>query len=165
MAASVSKNESVTQGGIVLPAIDERVIDHELHAANLNRTVSLIGSNLAMFTFVLVFLFPRYASRELNGVLFQITLTSSLLAVFLFVISGISYFEAVAFARLSVERKKALIRRGDSLFVLGLMLSTAMPALILFTLPGLFVVALVATVLWSLCAGFIVRQGKKLLHS
>jgi hypothetical protein len=165
MADLLSKNKSVTEGGIVLSAIDERVIDNDLHAANLNRTVSLIGSNLAMFTFVLVFLFPRYASNGLNGVLFQITLTSSLLAVFLFAISGISYFEATAFARLSAERKKALIRRGDSLFVLGLMLSTAMPVLILFTLPGLFGVAVIATALWTLTAGFILQQGQKLLHS
>jgi hypothetical protein len=118
-----------------------------------------------MFTFVLVFLLPRYASNQLNGVLFQITLTSSLLAIFLFVISGIFYFEAVPFARLSIERKTALIRRGDSLFVLGLMHSTAMPVLILFTLPGLIVVAVIAAVLWALCAGFILRQGQTLLHT
>jgi hypothetical protein len=165
MAASASNIESVSQRGIALTAIDERLSDHELHAANLNRTVSLIGSNLAMFTFVLVFLLPRYASNELNGVFFQITLTSSLLAIFLFVISGISYFEAVAFARLSVERKKHLIRRGDSMFVLGLMHSTAMPVLILFTLPGLVVVAVIAAALWTFCAGFILRQGQKLLYT
>jgi hypothetical protein len=145
-------------------AVDAREIDRELHAANLNRTVSLIGTNLAMFTFVLVFLLPRYASNELNGVLFQVTLTASLLAISLFVVSGVSFFEEIAFPALGAERKEALARRGDSSFVAGLMMSTAMPALILFTLPGLLVVAVIAAALWTLSAGVIVRQGRKLLH-
>lgn len=165
MAATLPQNTSVSPRAIIVSAIEERVTDRELHAANLNRAVSLIGSNLAMFTFVLVFLFPRYVSDQLNGILFQMTLTSSLLAIFLLVISGISYFEAVAFTRLSAGRKMALIRRGDSLFVLGLMHATAMPVLILFTLPGLFVVAVSAAVLWALSAGFLLRQGQKLLHT
>ena len=136
-------------------AIDERAIDLDLCAANLNRTVSLIGSNLAIFTFVLVFLFPRYASDQLNGILFQVTRAASLLAVFLFVISGVSYFEAIALAKLSMARKRSLIRRGDSTFVMGLMMSTAMPVLILFTLSGLFVVAMIACGLWALSALYI----------
>lgn len=154
MAASMARNERVVTRGF----------NRDLSAANLSRTVSLVSSDLAIFTFVLVFLFPRYASRELNGVLFQITLTTSLLGIFLVLISGISYFEAIAFSKTGVERKRALMRRGDSLFVVGLMISTAMPPLILFTLPGLCVVAIFATVLWILCAGFIVRQGQILLH-
>ena len=160
-AASISSNDSISRPS----SVDERPIDLDLCAANLSRTVSLFGSNLAIFTFVLVFLFPRYDADQLNGVLFQVTLTTSLVAVFLFVISGISYFEVIAFAQQSVERKRALIRRGDSLFVLGLMISTAMPTLVLFTLPGLLLVAVIAVVIWTLCAGFVVRQGQKLLHS
>lgn len=66
------------------------------------------------------------------------------MAVFLFDLSGISHFEVIAFMKQSDERKKALTRRGDSLFVLGLMISTAMPTLILFTLTGLLLVAVIA---------------------
>jgi len=123
--------------------------------------VTLIGSNLAIFTFVLVFLFPRYASNQLNGVLFQVTLTTTLLAIFLFGISGVYYLEVVGMAKTGIARKRVLVQRGDSLFVVSLLLGTAMPALILFTL-GITVVAVIATGLWVLYAGFIIQQGRKL---
>ena len=139
--------------------------DHDLSAGNLSRTVSLVSSNLAIFTFVLVFLFPRYDTRQLNGSFFQLTLTVCLIAIFLVVVAGISYFEAIAASKLSDAARKAMNRRGDSLFVVGLLASTSMPALILFTLPGLAAIAVIAGVLWLLSAGFILRQGQKLLHS
>ncbi len=123
--------------------------------------MTLIGSNLAIFTFVLVFLFPRYASNQLNGVLFQVTLTTTLLAIFLFGISGVYYLEVVGVAKTSIARKRVLVQRGDSLFVVSLMLGTAMPALILFTL-GIMVVAVIATGLWALYVGFIIQQDRKL---
>jgi len=123
--------------------------------------LTLIGSNLAIFTFVLVFLFPRYASNQLNGVLFQVTLTTTLLAIFLFGISGVYYLEVVGMAKTGIARKRVLVQRGDSLFVVSLLLGTAMPALILFTL-GITAVAVIATGLWVLYAGFIIQQGRKL---
>ena len=123
--------------------------------------MTLIGSNLAIFTFVLVFLFPRYASNQLNGVLFQVTLTTTLLAIFLFGISGVYYLEVVGMAKTGIARERVLVQRGDSLFVVSLLLGTAMPALILFTL-GITAVAVIATGLWVLYAGFIIQQGRKL---
>ena len=112
---------------------------------------------------MLVFLYPRYAANppQLNGVLFEVTLTSSLLAIFLFGIAGLYYLEVVGVAKNSIARKRMLIQRGDTLFVLSLLLGTAMPALILFTL-GINRVAIVATILWALYAGFITQQGRKL---
>jgi len=123
--------------------------------------VTLIGSNLAIFTFVLIFLFPHYASNQLNGVLFQAALTGSLLAIFLFGIAGVHYFEVVAMKKASIETRRQLVRRGDLLFVVSLLLATAEPALILFTL-GLTGVGVIATVLWTLYAVFLIRQGRKL---
>ena len=117
----------------------------------------MIGSNLAIFTFVLVFLYPRFSS----SVLFEVTLTSSLLAIFLFGIAGVYYLEVVGVPKNSIARKRVLIQRGDTLFVLSLLLGTAMPALILFTL-GITRVAIIATILWALYAGFITQQGRKL---
>ncbi len=162
---SMSKKDSVSRQGLVLSAVEEGMVDLGLCAANLNRTVGVLGANLTVFTFVLAFFFPRYDASELNGLLLQITLVAGLLAIFLFVASGISYFEVMAFAILSVEGKKNLVRRGDSLFEVGLMISAAMPAFILFTLPGLLVVAVIAAVLWTLCAGFILRRGRNLCHT
>ena len=108
----------------------------------------------------MIFLFPHYASDQLNGVLFQAALTGSLLAIFLFGISGVHY-EVVAMKKASIETKRQLIRRGDLLFVVSLLLATAEPALILFTL-GLTLVGVIATVLWTLYAVFLIRQGRKL---
>jgi hypothetical protein len=142
--------------------MDNTGIDLDYVASNPNRSVALIGSNLAIFTFVLIFLFPRYDSHQLNGVLFQVTLTGSLLAIFLFGISGVLYLEVVAMAKASIETKMQLVRRGDLLFVVSLLLATAEPALILFTLPNLTYVGVIATVLWTLYAVFLIRQGRKL---
>jgi len=64
-------------------------------------------------------------------------------------------------AKASIETKMQLVRRGDLLFVVSLLLATAEPALILFTL-GLILVGVVATVLWTLYAIFLIRQGRKL---
>jgi len=141
--------------------MDKTGIDLDYVTSNLNRSVTLIGSNLAIFTFVLIFLFPHYASNQLNGVLFQAALTGSLLAIFLFGISGVLYFEVVAMKKASIETKRQLIRRGDLLFVVSLLLATAEPAFILFTL-GLTGVGIIATVLWTLYAVFLIRQGRKL---
>jgi len=141
--------------------MDKTGIDLDYVTSNLNRSVTLIGSNLAIFTFVLIFLFPHYASNQLNGALFQAALTGSLLAIFLFGISGVHYFEVVAMKKASIETKRQLIRRGDLLFVVSLLLATAEPALILFTL-GLILVGVIATVLWTLYAVFLIRQGRKL---
>ena len=78
-----------------------------------------------------------------------------MLAIFLFGISGILYFEVVAMAKASVETKMQLVRRDDLFFVVSLLLATTEPALIPFTL-GLPGVGIIATVLWTLYAVFLV---------
>lgn len=142
-------------------AMDEPGINREFVASNLNRAVTLIGSTLAIFTFVLFFLYPRYIANQLNSLLFQVTLTTTLLSIFLFGFAGVNYFEALGAPKTSVARKRILVQRGDTMFVLALLTGTAMPALILFTI-NIPVVATVATALWALFAGFIVQQGRKL---
>jgi hypothetical protein len=46
----------------------------DLAAANVNRAYSLAATSIAIFTFVLVFLYPRFASGEANPFLFQAAL-------------------------------------------------------------------------------------------
>src|SRR5438876_527853 len=127
----------------------------------LDLLVTSVVATVVVVDVYIVFLFPRYASDQLNGVLFQVTLTTTLLAIFLFGISGVYYLEVVGVAKTSIARKRVLVQRGDSLFVVSLMLGTAMPALILFTL-GITAVAVIATGLWALYVGFIIQQGRKL---
>jgi len=81
--------------------------------------------------------------------------------IFPFGISGVHYFEVVAMAKASIETKMQLIRRGDLFFVVSLLLGTAEPALVLFTI-GPTVVGVIAPVLRTLYAVFLLRQGRKL---
>ena len=57
----------------------------ELASANVNRSYSLGATSIAIFTFMLIFLYPRFASGEINPVPFQATLVVMGLATFSFV--------------------------------------------------------------------------------
>ena len=43
----------------------------DLAASNINRSYSLAATSIAIFTFMLTFLYPRFASGELNALLFK----------------------------------------------------------------------------------------------
>ena len=55
----------------------------DLAAANVNRSYSLAATSIAIFTFMLFFLYPRFASGEINALLFQATLVVMGVATFL----------------------------------------------------------------------------------
>ena len=46
----------------------------DLAAANVNRSYQLAASSIAIFTFLLFFLYPRFASGEVDALRFQATL-------------------------------------------------------------------------------------------
>lgn len=46
----------------------------DLAASNVNRSYSLAATGIAIFTFVLSFLYPKFASGQINAWLFQVTL-------------------------------------------------------------------------------------------
>ena len=46
----------------------------DLAAANVNRSYQLAASSIAIFTFLLFFLYPRFASGEVDALWFQATL-------------------------------------------------------------------------------------------
>ena len=46
----------------------------ELATSNVNRSYSLAATSIAIFTFMLFFLYPRFASGEINALLFQVML-------------------------------------------------------------------------------------------
>ena len=54
----------------------------ELATSNVNRSYSLAATSIAIFTFVLFFLYPRFASGEINALLFQVTLVVMGVATF-----------------------------------------------------------------------------------
>lgn len=64
----------------------------ELATHNVNRSYSLAATSIAIFTFMLFFLYPRFASGEINALLFQATLTVMGVATFSFVFSSFYYY-------------------------------------------------------------------------
>ena len=64
----------------------------ELATSNVNRSYSLAATSIAIFTFVLFFLYPRFASGEINALLFQVTLVAMGVATFSFVFASFHYY-------------------------------------------------------------------------
>src|SRR6184192_3835358 len=64
----------------------------DLAASNVNRLHSLAATSIAIFTFMLIFLYPRFASDEVNAWLFQVTLVVMGVATFSFVFASFYYY-------------------------------------------------------------------------
>ena len=64
----------------------------EIATHNVNRSYSLAATSIAIFTFMLFFLYPRFASGEVNALLFQATLIVMGLATFSFVFASFYYY-------------------------------------------------------------------------
>src|SRR5438876_11120047 len=94
----------------------------DLAASNVNRSYSLAATSIAIFTFMLIFLYPRFASGEVNALLFQATLVVMGVATFSFVFSAFHYYGSSLVGRLEDAERARYARRGDRLWLLGLML-------------------------------------------
>ena len=127
---------------------EDRWLDLDLAAANVNRAGTLVGSTLAVFTFLLFFLYPRYSTGQIDPVLFQVTLTIIVLTILTFSLSGLYYYR-VGVLKLNTAKKRASMQRGALFWLLGTLFITLEPALILFTV-GLAVVGAVALIAWLL---------------
>src|SRR5881296_2962996 len=121
-------------------------VGNETANLDVSRVVTLVGTSIAIFTFLLFFLYPRFSSGEINPILFQVTLTVIVLTIFAFSFSGLYYYRIRVLEMSSAEERKSM-RNGDLLWVLGTLFAGSEPALILFTV-GLAAVAVVALSLW-----------------
>jgi hypothetical protein len=134
----------------------------ELAAANANRTYSLAATSIAIFTFVLVFLYPRFASGEVNAVLFQATLVVMGVATFSFVFASLWYYGASLGGRLDGAVRTRYARRGDRFWLLGYTLLFFDPSLILVSV-GLLVAAATWFALWLVYVVFVIRLFPRVL--
>ena len=128
----------------------------DLAASNVNRSYSLAATSIAIFTFSLVFLYPRFASGEANAVLFQATLIAMAVATFSFVLASFNYYAASLGERVDDVERTRLARRGDRLWLLGYTLLFLVPSLILFTV-GLLLAGSVWLALWLVYVLFVAR--------
>lgn len=129
----------------------------ELAAANVNRSYQLAASSIAIFTFLLFFLYPRYASGEVDAFPFQATLVAMGVATFSFAFSSFYYYGASLGDRIEDAERVLYARRGDRFWLLGCILLFLAPSLILFTVR-LHAIASVWLALWLLYLLFVIRH-------
>src|SRR5262245_36238707 len=104
-------------------------------AANATRSYSLAATSIAIFTFVLLFLYPRFVSGEVNAVLFQATLVVLGVATFSFVFSSLYYYgTSLGEGRIDGPLRARYARRGDRFWLLGVTLLLLDPRVILVSL-------------------------------
>jgi hypothetical protein len=132
-------------------------VPDDLASSNVNRSYSLAASSLTIFTFTLVFLYPRVATGEVDGTLFQATLILMGVATFAFAIAAFHYYGASLGRQIEPAQRVVLGRRGDRLWVLGYALLFLAPSLILFAV-SLVLVGSIWLVLWLGFGVFTVRN-------
>src|SRR5262245_57766179 len=91
----------------------------ELAAANVNRAYTLAALSIAIFTFTLFFMYPRFLNGEINAVLFQATLLVMGVATFAFVFASFSYYCSSIGTRIGDAERALYSRRGDRFWLLG----------------------------------------------
>lgn len=128
----------------------------ELAAANVNRSYQLAASSIAIFTFLLFFLYPKFASGQIDAWSYQISLIVMGVATFSFAFSSFYYYAASLGGRIEDAERARYARRGDRAWLLGCILLFLTPSLILFTIR-LLVVAAAWFALWLVYLSFVLR--------
>lgn len=128
----------------------------ELAATNVTRAYSLAATSIAIFTFTLFFLYPRFASGEIKPFLFQATLLALGVATFSFVLASLHYYLASLGGGIDDAERATYSRRGDRLWLLGYTLLFLDPSVILLSVR-LVAVASVWFVLWLVYSLFVIR--------
>jgi hypothetical protein len=134
----------------------------ELAAANVNRSYQLAASSIAIFTFLLFFLYPKFSSGEVHAFPFQAALIVMGVATFSFAFSSFYYYGASLGGRIGDADRARYSRRGDRMWLTGCVLLFLTPSLILFTV-GLLVVASAWFALWLVYMFFVARFFPRIL--
>jgi hypothetical protein len=129
----------------------------ELAATNVTRTYSLGATTIAIFTFMLFFLYPRFTQGQINPLLFQGTLLGLGAATFSFVFASFYYYAASLGDRIDDSERLQSSRRADRFWLVGYTLLFLVPSLVLFSLR-LFAVGSVWFGLWLAYVLFVMRN-------
>ncbi len=132
----------------------------DLAAVNVTRSYTLAGTNLAIFTFMLFFLYPRFESGRINPVLFQATLIAMGVASFSLVFATLHYYWCSLAGRMSDTERTLQARRADRFWLLGYTTMFLAPSLVLF-LIRLRIVASVWLAFWLLYVFFVIRYFRR----
>lgn len=115
--------------------------------SNVNRNITLAGTSVAIFTFLLFFLYSRYQSGSIDSILFQFTLAVIVSVIFCLVFSATYYYATTVSLLIEKEHPRSIFGRADGFWLLGYTLLLLEPSLILFTV-SLPYVAVYALILW-----------------
>lgn len=129
----------------------------DLAAANVNRSYQLAASSIAIFTFVMFFLYPKFASGDVDLLPFQATLIVMGVVTFSFAFASFYYYSASLADRTNDKARNQSSRRGDGFWLLGCVLLFLTPSLILFTVR-LLAVAAWWFALWLVYVLFVIRN-------
>ena len=129
----------------------------DLAAANVNRSYQLAASSIAIFTFLLFFLYPRFVSGEVDALPFQATLMVLGVATFSFAFASFYYYGASLGGRIDDAERARYGRQGDRVWLLGCVLLFLAPSMILFTVK-LLAVASAWFALWLVYLLFVIRH-------
>jgi O-antigen/teichoic acid export membrane protein len=129
----------------------------DLAAANVNRSYQLAASSIAIFTFLLFFLYPRFVSGDVDALPFQATLIVMGVATFAFAFASFYYYEASLGGRFDDAERVGYARRADCVWLLGCVLLFLAPSLILVTVK-LLAVAAAWFALWLVYLIFVIRN-------
>ena len=133
----------------------------DLAAINVTRTYTLAASNIAIFTFMLFFLYPRFESGRINSLLFQATLFAMGVATFSLVFATLHYYWCSLSGQMSDTDRTLYARRADRFWLLGYTTMFLAPCLVLFLLR-LRIVASVWLAFWLFYLLFVVRFFPKI---
>ena len=129
----------------------------DVAGANVNRSYQLAASSIAIFTFLLFFLYPKFVSGEVDPLPFQATLVVMGVATFSFAFASFDYYGASLGGRLDDAERARFSDRGDRTWLLGCVLLFLTPSLILFRV-GLLAVAAAWFALWLVYLIFVIRN-------
>jgi hypothetical protein len=129
---------------------------NDVAAANVNRAYQLAASCIAIFTFLLFFLYPRFVRGEVDALPYEATLIVMGVATFSFAFASLYFYGASLGGRLDDAERTRYSVRGDRFWLLGSMLLFLAPSLVLLTVK-LLAVATVWFALWLLYLLFVIR--------
>ena len=129
----------------------------DLAAANVNRAYQLAASSIAIFTFLLFFLYPRFLNGDVHPLPYQATLIVMGVATFSFAFASFYYYGASLGGRIDDADRSRFSRRGDHIWLLGCVLLFLAPSLILVTVR-LYAVASAWFGLWLIYVTFVIRN-------
>lgn len=143
--------------GLVAAGEPDRAFDEAAYRdANDNRalTAGLAGTCIAILTFVMFFLYDRWAHGSINSLLFQWTLLNIVVSLFLVSLSSMNFWFVMEALRSKHPRPTKYQKRAEAFFGISWALLMLEPTLILTTV-GLYYAALVALALWLIGDAFL----------